>query len=165
MEHYIAEIKPFLTFIIENEELAVEVTKVIEVLRNQEIFDVPKTEDYIAGIINFRGEVLTVVDMRKKINLAKTSILKKIVIIVFDLNFDNKKIRVGAIADKVLNVININENEIKPVPEFGNYYNPEYLKGAIKTNDSFAMILDIEKIFSFKDVEIIDKIKKENNKK
>lgn len=164
MDHYVAETKSFLTFVIENEQLAVDVTKVIEVLRNQEIFEVPKTETYIAGIINFRGEILTVVDTRKKINLSDDSSLDEYVIIVFDLGFDDKKVRVGALADKVLNVINMSEKAIRPVPEFGNYYNPEYLKGAFKVNDGFVMILDIEKIFSSKDVEIISSVAEENNK-
>ncbi len=164
MDHYIAETKSFLTFVIENEQLAVDVTKVIEVLRNQQIFEVPKTEAYIAGIINFRGEILTVVDTRKKINLSNDSSQDKYVIIVYDLRFDDKKVRVGALADKVLNVMNISENVIKPVPEFGNYYNPEYLKGAFKVNDGFVMILDIEKIFSTRDVKIINEVAEKNNK-
>ncbi len=164
MDHYVAETKSLLTFVIANEQLAVDVTKVIEVLRNQEIFEVPKTETYIAGIINFRGEILTVVDTRKKINLSDESGQDKHVIIVYDLRFDEKKVRVGALADKVLNVINISENLIRPVPEFGNYYNPEYLKGAFKVNDGFVMILDIEKIFSSKDVEIINAVVEKNNK-
>lgn len=164
MKHYIAETKSYLTFIIDREHLAVEVSKVIEVLRNQEIFEVPKTEEYIAGIVNFRGEVLTVVDTGKKINISSESSHVKQIVIVFELLFDDRKVRVGALADRVLNVLNISETIIKPVPEFGNYYNPEFLKGAFKDRDGFVMILDIEKIFSSGDVEIISKTAKNNNK-
>lgn len=165
MNHIVAEYKPFLTFLIENELFAVEVIKVIEVLRNIEIYDVPKTEDYIKGIINFRGNVLTVIDTRKKINMPFNEVPDSQVIIVFETILNNKKVQIGALADKVVNVKQIIENEIKEVPEFGNYYNPEFLLGAFKTGDEFAIILDIEKILSADEVAVINEIQESSSDK
>jgi purine-binding chemotaxis protein CheW len=162
MKHFVAENISFLTFLIEDELFAVEVIKVIEVLRNQEIYEVPKTEEYIKGIINFRGNVLTVIDTRKKINMSFDNVADDQVIIVFETELNNKKIHIGALADKVVNVHLVNEKEIKAVPEFGNYYNPEFLLGAIKVKEEFAVILDIEKILSVNEVEIISEINKNN---
>lgn len=164
MDHYINKSIPFLIFSINKETFAIEVSKVIEVLRKQEIFPVPKTQKYIEGIINFRGDVLTVINTQKKINLQQKTQSEKFVIIVLDLEFGDKKVSLGAIADKVMNVIEISEKDMKPVPEFGNYYNPEFLKGAFKLKDEFVIIMDIEKIFSTNDVEIINHISKKNKK-
>lgn len=162
MDHYVEETHSFLIFLIEEELFAVDVKKVIEVLRNQQVFDVPKTEDYIKGIINFRGNVLTVIDTRIKMNLPSKAAEENPVIIVFELTLDDKSLQIGALADKVVNVRGVGEKEIKPVPDFGSYYNPEFLLGAFKLGEKFAMILDIEKILSAEEVSLVNNIGKNN---
>lgn len=150
----------YLIFNLGKEQFAANVNKIIEVIRDAEITEVPRTEDYIEGIINFRGEVVTIVNTRKKIGLGEEKTSRKPVIIVFELDFDGKKIRIGAYANKVNKVVELKENEIHPVPDFGSYYNPEFLEGAIRSPHGFVMILNVLKIFSEKDVEIF--IKNEN---
>jgi len=166
MDYYVSENIAYLIFSVNNEKYAIEVSKVIEVLRNPEIFPVPKTQSYIDGIINFRGDVIIVVNTKKKINiqLSDESVAKKIVV-VLDLEFNDRPIKVCALVDKVLNVLNISEKDIKPVPEFGNYFNPEFLKGAFQVKEEYVMIMDIEKIFSSNDVEIINDIANKNRNK
>jgi purine-binding chemotaxis protein CheW len=152
----------YLIFSLGKEQFAANVEKIIEVIRDAEITEVPRTEVYIEGIINFRGEIVTVVNNRKKIGLSEETRTEKPVIIVFELEFDGRKIRIGAFADKVNKVVMLNENEVHPVPDFGSYYNPEFLEGAIQTPIGFVMTLNVEKIFSSKDVEIF--LKNETNK-
>lgn len=153
----------YLSFSIENELFAIEVSKVFEVLKNLDITPVPKSTDYIIGIKNFRGNIITVISARKKLNIPLTDKYQEKVIIVFDLEFDNKKVAVGAIADQVHNVINVKPEEIQAVPEFGSYFNPKYLKGVFKHQDNFITILDIHKIFTDQEVQLIQDAQKNNN--
>jgi len=144
-----------LTFLLGQEYFAVNVTKVLEVLEKQQITRVPQTPAYILGILNFRGEILPVVDMRQKFNLQSQDIEAKNNIIVYDLSNDANKFIVAATADAVKDVIEISETEIKPVPEMGISYNTKYISGAIRLNDNFILMLDIEKVFSLTDVESV----------
>lgn len=163
--HYEIEELSYLIFALGKEQFAANVSKIIEVIRDAGLTEVPKTEDYIEGVINFRGEIITVVNTKKKIRLTDNKKIEKPVIIVFELEFDGKKVRLGAITDKVKRVVELHEDEIHAVPDFGSYYNPEFLEGAINTSQGFIMILDVEKIFSAKDVEIIRKTEEKQKHK
>jgi len=152
---YGSEKVTFLSFSLGKERFAVEVSNVLEVLRNQIITPVPKTSEYIEGIINFRGDILTVVNTRKKLKMTTETRTATNIVMVLEFKIGNDFVILGALVDKVKNVFEINEKEIKAVPEFGSYYNPEFLQGAIKDKDGYLVLLDIPKIFSAEDVEII----------
>ncbi len=150
----------YLTFMLENEYFAVSVSKVLEVLEKQQITRVPKTPKHIMGIINFRGEILSVVDMRKKFGLTGSQNTGKQVVIVFEVPGKNgEKTPIAATADSVKDVIDIKENEIKPVPELGLTYDSRFIQGAVHFADGFILLLDIEKVFSVKDLAIATNIK------
>ena len=142
----------FLTFMLGNENFAVPVSKVLEVLQKQSITRVPKTPAHIMGIINFRGEILPVIDMRQKFNLQATVHKDVRIIIVFETDAVNNKIIIAATADSVKDVIEIKQSEIKPVPEMGLGYESRYVSGAIRRNELFILMLDIEKVFSLTDL-------------
>ena len=145
------ELSTFLTFLIGKEYFAVNVTKVLEVLQHQNITLIPKTPQHILGIINFRGEILPVVDTKLKFNLKDDGEESKI-IIVFEIENDGTKSIIAATADSVKDVIEISETEIKPVPEMGIRYNSNFLSGAIRRNENFILLLNVEKIFSTTDL-------------
>jgi purine-binding chemotaxis protein CheW len=157
----------YLSFRIENEIFAIDAKNVIEVVRNDGVAPVPKTADYIVGILNFRGEIISVISAQKKLNIPSQQDTPKKVIIVIEFEVNKNVSKVGLIADKVIGVLNIQENKIQPVLEFGNYYNPEFLKGALKVKDNIITFLNIEKVFTEDDVQIINvnKEKKIKNKK
>ncbi len=138
----------YLSFNLGNEIFAVSVQKVLEVLEVQKITRIPKTPDFVKGVINFRGEILPVVDTRMKFNLNATVMTSKSVIIVFDLSTNEKEMMLGALADSVKDVLEIRDEDILPVPELSSDYNAEFLRGMIKVENGFIMILNIEKIFS-----------------
>jgi purine-binding chemotaxis protein CheW len=154
----------FLSFGIHKETFAVSVKKVPEVLQKQYITKIPNTPDFIEGVINFRGNIIPAVEMRTKFGLPPREKDEQYVIIVFDLTIDKKKIMVGAIADKVNDVIAFEDANIKPVPDLGLEYNAEFIKGMVKSGESFIMILDIDEIFSKEEVNIIRKAKITNGK-
>lgn len=147
----------FLSFRIGKETFAVSVLKVLEVLQEQHITEVPNTTDFIEGVINFRGKITPVIDTRAKFNLEKREEGEKHVVIVFDILVENKKMIIGAMADSVHDVISFSEEDILAVPELGYSYNTNFLTGMLKNENSFTMILDIDKVFSVQDIDILSK--------
>ncbi len=146
----------FLSFRIGNETFAVSVRKALEVLEQQYITRVPNVPSYIEGVINFRGKIIPVIDARLKFNLSKRAKGEKYVVIVFDLLVEEKKMIIGAMADSVQDVIAFDEENILEVPELGFNYNAEFILGMLKNENSFTMILDIDKVFSSEEVSILD---------
>ena len=150
------KIQTYLAFKVGNEFFAIYIKNVIVVLRKNGVTSVPKTADYIVGILQFRGEIISVVSAKKKLNIPEGEEFKRQVVIVVEFEKNNTVSKLGILADKVLGVMNISESEIKPVLEFGNYYNPEFLKGAFKHKENIITILDVEKIFSEEEIIIIN---------
>lgn len=155
MEYLSNKINTFLGFNIGKEFFAIRAENVIEVLRKQGITSVPKTAEYIEGILHFRGDIISVVSAKKKLNVPNGEKYEKPVVIVIEFENAEKISKMGLSADKVIGVLNISENEIKPVMEFGNYYNPEFLKGAFNYKEKIVTILDLEKIFTQEEIEVI----------
>ncbi len=145
----------FLSFRLGKEYFALSVKKVLEVLQEQKITEVPQTPEYIKGIINFRGEILPVIDTRLKFNMSERDKSEEYVIIVLDLVINDQNIVLGAIADGVKDVFEVLEKDIKAAPEFGNNYNNDFLDGMIKVDDRFIMILSIDKVFSVEELTIL----------
>ncbi len=152
----------FLTFVLGHELFAVNVVNVLEVLEQQQITRVPKSPEHILGIINFRGEILPVVDTRRKFNMSVVDEESKNFIIVYDLVKNENHYTVSATADGVKDVIEISPNEIKPVPEMGLNFDSRYIAGVIRRNDAFILLLHPDKVFSVADSEIINQIETVN---
>jgi purine-binding chemotaxis protein CheW len=148
-------VNTYLSFIVCNELFALNVTKVLEVLQKQHITKVPNAPDYIKGIFNFRGEVVPAFESRVKFNLPQREEDASHVIIVLDIAGSGDNMRIGAIVDKVKDVINIDDSEIKPVPTMSKDFNSDYLQGIYKLNNEFVMLLNSDKIFSTVELEQI----------
>jgi len=149
----------FLAFQIAKEAFAVSVEKVLEVLERQYITEVPNVHAYIKGVINFRGKIIPVIDSRLKFNLSERQNEEKYVVIVFDLFIENKKMLIGAMVDNVHDVLSIEESAVLNVPELGYNYNTEFILGMLKNGEGFTMILDVDKMFSREEINLIDKVK------
>lgn len=147
--------KTYLSFYIGNELLGVDVSNILEVLLNESITAIPRTENFIIGVLNFRGEIVTVIDFAQKLNIPKPEHKKSSIVIVVELHKDEKSINVGLKVDRARKVFDVSEEEIKEVPEFGKYYDPEFLTGVAKTTDGLVTLLDLEKILSEKEVQLI----------
>ncbi len=142
----------YLSFSLDKEIFAVSVYKVLEVLENQKMTEVPKSPDYIKGVINFRGEILPVIDMRKKFCLPEQEDDSKYVIIVLDLRIGSQKLILGAMTDGVRDVLEIEKEKIGEVPEMGSNYNTEFINGMYHFEDKFMMLLNIDKVFESDDL-------------
>jgi purine-binding chemotaxis protein CheW len=141
-------LESYLTFKLEGELFAISVHKVLEIIETGDehnITHLPKAPEAISGVVNFRGNVIPVVDTRMKFDLPTYEEKQKFVIMVLNLTLNNNEHFVGAMADKVVDVIEINEQEIKPVPEVGQGYNSEYIRGVIHREGQFIMLLDLDR--------------------
>ncbi|HEX3008186.1 MAG TPA: chemotaxis protein CheW [Bacteroidales bacterium] len=141
-------IRTYLSFTICGDHYAVNVTKVLEVLQEEQITPVPNAPDYILGIINFRGDVVPVFETRVRFNLPQRDMTKEYNIIVIDVSDGPEMFRLGAVVDKVKDVIAIDDNDIKPVPTMTKEFNTDFLQGIYKLGNEFIMLLNVEKVFS-----------------
>ena len=141
----------YLIFELSGVKFAVTIHNALEVLRRQKMTFVPNTAYHIKGIVNFRGNILTVTDLKTKLKLSDTERSDKFVIIVFELMLNKKPLKIGGIADRVNDVVTIENKDMLPVPDFGTACNPKYLDGTFKIKSDFILVLNIEKIYNNSD--------------
>jgi purine-binding chemotaxis protein CheW len=145
----------YLTFSILNDLYAIDIIRVLEVLEKQELTRVPDAPPVIQGLINFRGHIVPVYESRLKFNLQQRLPTDNYVTIILELWVDDHRYYVGAMVDKVNNVLEIEDVEIKQVPPMSKEFNPEFIKGIVKLEHQFLMIFDIDKIYSSSEIEKI----------
>src|SRR6056297_2490105 len=143
----------YLSFQLDTEWYAVEVLKVEEVLEYQHITRVPKMPDFMLGVINVRGSMVPVVDLRYKFGLKISDVTVDTCIIVLEVKLRHDSIRIGIIADSVEEVVEIGPEDIEATPKIGTKLNTEFIEGIGKKNGSFVVILDTDKIFTVDDIE------------
>jgi purine-binding chemotaxis protein CheW len=134
----------FLTFYLAGEEYGIEILKVQEIIGMMGITPVPRTPPFIRGVINLRGKVITVVDLRLKFGMAPKEQTDETCIIVVQ----TAGIQIGCIVDKVSEVLDINEDDIEDTPSFGADVNTEYILGIGKSQGKVKLLLDIDKVLS-----------------
>lgn len=138
----------YLTFKLADEVFAVEVGKVREILEYTPITKVPRTPDYMRGVINVRGSVVPVLDLRLKFGMTATEQSIDTCINVLEIAFDEESVVLGALADSVQEVIELEPGQIEPAPRIGANIRADMIKGMGKRDNGFIMILDIDKVFS-----------------
>ncbi|WP_028893649.1 chemotaxis protein CheW [Syntrophorhabdus aromaticivorans] len=151
----ITEAAQYLTFKLEDEVFAVWVSKVREILDHTNITKVPRTPDFMRGVINLRGSVVPVVDLRLKFGMTKTEQLVNTCIIVIEIGLDDETTVLGALADSVQEVIELEPAQIEPPPKIGTRLKTEFIKGIGKRENEFIMILDIDKVFSMDELDMV----------
>ncbi|MBU1168777.1 MAG: chemotaxis protein CheW [Proteobacteria bacterium] len=150
----VVETSQYLTFTLDEEVYALDIKQVREVLDFTEITKVPRMPGFMRGVINLRGGVVPVVDLRLKFGLTKTEKKVDTCIIIMELTLDGETTRIGALADSVREVLNLEPDQIEPAPKLGMRLKTDFIKGMGKKNDEFIIILDIDKIFSSDELSI-----------
>jgi purine-binding chemotaxis protein CheW len=148
----ITETRQYLTFKLGNEVFATDVAKVREVLDLTTITEIPRTPDFMAGVINLRGSVVPVVDLRLRFGMPKTESTRNTCIVVVEVLLDGESIVIGALADSVEEVIDLEPEQIQPAPRIGTQIRTDFIKGMGKRDTGFIMILDIDRVFSVEDL-------------
>ena len=145
----------FLSFILDNELFAVDIAKVREVLDFTKVTKVPRTPSSMMGVINLRGSVVPVIDMRKKFGMTETEKTVNTCIVIMEVNMDDEHVVLGALVDSVQEVFELEADQIEPPPKIGTWLKTEFIQGMGKQSDEeFIIILDIDKIFSAEEMAI-----------
>lgn len=152
----ITETRQYLTFKLAEEVFGVDVVQVREILDYIKITKVPQTPDFMCGVINLRGSVVPVVDMRLKFGMDKTEITVNTCIVVMEVNMDGETSILGALVDSVQEVFELEPKDIEPAPKIGTKLNTEFIKGMGKRDERFIIILNIDKVLSADELRMIN---------
>ncbi len=151
----ITETAQYLTFKLDGEVFALDITKVREVLDFTTVTKVPRTPEFMRGVINLRGSVVPVVDLRLKFGMTKTEKTVNTCVIIVEVAVDNETTVLGALADSVQEVMDLEPDHIEPAPKIGTRLNTEFIKGMGKRDSNFVIILDVDKIFSTDELALV----------
>jgi purine-binding chemotaxis protein CheW len=151
----ITETTQYLTFKLEDEVFALDISKVREVLDFTTVTKVPRTPEFMRGVINLRGNVVPVVDMRLKFGMSRTEKTVNTCIIIVEISIEGETAVLGALADSVQEVVDLEPDQIEPAPRIGTRLRTEFIKGMGKRDNHFIMILDIDKVFSADELSIV----------
>ena len=138
----------YLTFTLADEVFAVDVARVREILEMPSITKVPQVPDFMLGVINLRGCVVPVIDLRQKFGMQETAQTVNTCIIVVEVAMDGENTVLGSLADSVQEVIEMEPSQIEAAPHIGTNLKTDFIKGMGKHEGRFVMILDIDKVFS-----------------
>jgi purine-binding chemotaxis protein CheW len=140
--HCLAKEGKYLTFALGKEDYGLEILKVREIIGMMNITAVPQVPGYVKGVINLRGKVIPVIDLRLKFGMKEIDITVETCVIVVNLN----DTLIGIIIDKVKEVLDVKQENIEPAPNFGSNVHTDYILGIGKVNESVKILLNIEKV-------------------
>lgn len=138
----------YLTFKLESEEFGLEILKVQEIIQMQSITRVPRTPPFVRGVINLRGKVIPVVDLRLKFAMDHAEDTERTCIVVVQIRNENSVVVMGTIIDEVREVLDIPEASIEDTPSFGTSIDTEFILGMGKIGQNVKILLDIDKVLS-----------------
>lgn len=144
----ITDTRQYLTFQLDEEVFGLDVANVREILEFTTATKVPQTPEYMKGVINLRGSVVPVIDMRRKFDLGETEKTIDTCIVVVEVDLDSEKTVLGAMVDSVDEVFEMEPDQIEPPPGIGSRITVDFIKGMGKRDDRFIIILDIDRVFS-----------------
>ena len=152
----------YLTFQLFGEEYGIEILKVQEIIRIMNVTRVPKMPDYVRGVINLRGKVIPVMDLRLKFNMDSVNNSERTCIIVVQIAQGDAWVTTGIIVDEVSEVLDISEDQIEEAPSFGANVDTEFIPAMGKVDQKVVMFLDIDKVLSSGEGSLMDEMSKGN---
>jgi len=144
----ITETTQYLTFKLEDEVFALGISQVREVLDYTAVTRIPEMPDFMLGVINLRGSVVPVVDMRLKFGMERTEKKVNTCIIIVEIDLDGETTILGALADSVQEVMDLDPDQVEAPPRIGTRLKSKFIKGMGKRDNQFIIILDINRVFS-----------------
>lgn len=141
----------YLTFVLGEEEYGLEILKVREIISVMEITEVPQMPPFIKGVINLRGKVIPVMDLRLKFRMPAVEYNRETCIIVVNI----RELLIGVVVDTVAEVLDIDEKDIDPSPSFGGSVRTDFILGMGKIKGRVKILLDIDKVLSMEELEMV----------
>lgn len=157
-EKELREQKQYLTFLLANEECAVDILKVREIIEYETVTAVPKAPQWARGVINLRGAVVLVVDLAAKFGMEQKPVSKTTCIVIVETRFEDQDVMMGVIVDAVSQVVELSEEDIRPVPGFGTQVKTNYLLGMAQVGRKFALLLDVDKVLTTEELHNLSEV-------
>lgn len=148
----------YLTFKIATEEYGLEILKVQEIIGIMDVTRVPKTPEFVRGVINLRGKVIPVIDLRIKFGLESIQDTDMTCIIVVQIASGNQSITTGIIVDEVYEVLDISGEQIADPPSFGAAVDTTFILGMGKVKEKVVSLLDIDKVLTGEDITVVEQV-------
>ena len=148
----------YLTFVLDNEEYGIGVLKIKEIIGLMPVTPVPQTPDYLLGVINLRGKVIPVMDLRLRFGMEQVESTDRTCVIVVEIEGPSGPVMVGIVVDNVSDVLNIEEEQIVKEVGFGASLDTEYISGMAKIGNGVKILIDIDKILNSGELSIIEDV-------
>ncbi len=148
----------YLTFSLDEEEYGIGILKVKEIIGMMPITSVPRTPDFVKGVINLRGKVIPVIDLRSKFKMQVIPYTERTCIIVVEIDSESGTILIGIVVDEVSEVLNIGEEQIEETPGFGSKVNTGYILGMAKIEGRVKILLNIDQVLSSEEISAVGKV-------
>lgn len=148
----------YLTFLLASEEYAVDILRVQEIKGWHKATTIPNTPDYICGVINLRGIIVPIIDLRLRFNLERLEYGPTTVVVVVKVLSGNRERIMGIVVDAVSDVYDITEAEIKSPPDFGSVISIEFIKGLVTIDEKMVIILDIDRLLNSEELALIEQV-------
>lgn len=142
----------YLTFTLGNETYAVDILRVQEIRGWEGVTRVPSAPEYVKGVINLRGSIVPIVDLRLRFSLALVDYMPTTVVIVLTVTSDTRKRNIGVVVDSVADVVSLTQDTVKTTPQFGAQVSTEFIHGLGTVNDQMIMMLDMDRLFNSVDL-------------
>jgi purine-binding chemotaxis protein CheW len=146
----------YLTFTLAGEEYGIGILKVKEIIGLMSVTSVPQAPDFVKGVINLRGKVIPITDLRLKFGLPEGEATDKTCIIVVEVGHDQCRVQMGIMVDSVSEVLNVKAGEIQDTPSFGSAVETDFSLGMAKVEGGVKILLDIDRVFSEGEVKLLD---------
>jgi purine-binding chemotaxis protein CheW len=148
----------YLTFVLGKEIFALDISKVREVLEITKVSEIPRTPKYMRGVINLRGHAVPVVEMRTKLGMERIDDTVDTCIIILEVLLEDELLAIGALVDSVREVVEMPDREIEAAPKMGSAINADYIKGMGRQGDNFVIIVDVDSVFSKKELQVASEV-------
>ena len=147
----------YLTFTLADEEYGIGILKIKEIIGMMTVTTVPQTPEFVKGVINLRGKVIPVIDLRLKFGMEPMDYTERTCIIVVEIDGTAGTVQIGTVVDSVSEVLNIKADEIEDTPTFGTRLNTDYILGMAKMEGGVKILLDINRVLKAEEIELLDK--------
>ena len=145
----------YLTFSLAGEEYGIGILKIREIIGMLPITSVPETPHYVKGVINLRGKVIPVVDLRLRFGMPEIAYTERTCIIVVEMKSSGGTVHIGTVVDAVSEVLNIKGEDIADTPSFGAKFNSDYILGMAKMGKGVKLLLDIDRVLSSEELVLL----------
>ena len=148
----------YLTFTMADEEYGISILKIKEIIGMLPVTTVPQTPGYVKGVINLRGKVIPVIDLRLRFEIEAMHYTERTCIIVIEIGAQDNSIHTGIVVDSVSEVLNIRDHEIEDAPTFGVNMNTEYIHGVAKIEGTVKILLEIDKVLKGEELQALEEV-------